>query len=317
MSRWTERRSRWNWRWSNVDGVRFQPGSRRQPASRSFGAGFALLLFLLFLGSGCSQTPDEGGILLMSGAANQPPISEIAALYERETGVPVHLVYGGGGTLLSQIELSHKGDVYLPGSPDFIYRAQKKGLIFADSIRPVCYLVPAIIVPRGNPGGITSLEDLGREGVRVGIGNPECVCIGVYAVELLAANGLLERVMKNVVVYGGSCAKTVNLVLLGRVDAIIGWRMLKSWNPDKLECVPISKSALPRISYVPVSIPTCVSNRKQAEHFIAFVLSEKGQRVYRRWGYLTDRRKALALARSGAAVGGQCVVPKSLPRIAQ
>ena len=58
----------------------------------------------------------------------------------------------------------------------------------------ISYLVPAILVPAGNPGNIQTLADLAKPGVEIGIGNPETVCVGLYAYEILEYNGLLEAV---------------------------------------------------------------------------------------------------------------------------
>ncbi len=112
-----------------------------------------------------------------------------------------------------------------------------------------CYLIPAIITPKGNPKDIRTLQDLGKDGIKVGIGNPDTVCMGLYAIELLEKNNLLKQVMRNVVVYGGSCSKTANLAALNKVDAIVGWRVLHFWNPDKMDFIPIKKSASENILY--------------------------------------------------------------------
>jgi molybdate transport system substrate-binding protein len=266
-----------------------------------------LLLSLIFFA--CSRETSEKSLLIMCGSANRPPMSEIADLYEQETGIKVYLLYGGGGALLSQIELTRKGDIYLPGSPDYIIKARNKNLIFPDSTQQVCYLIPAIITPKGNPKGIKNLQDLGNDGMKVGIGNPDIVCMGLYAVELLEKNQLLEQVMKNVVVYGSSCSKTANLAALNKVDAIVGWRVLHFWNPDKMDFIPIKKKALPRISYIPISIPIYTRDKKESQKFIDFVISEKGKQIYRKWGYITDRTFALSFA-DQATIGGECILPE-------
>ncbi|NIA20240.1 MAG: molybdate ABC transporter substrate-binding protein [Xanthomonadaceae bacterium] len=252
----------------------------------------------------------------MCGSANKPAMQAIAALYEQETGIKIHLLYGGSGTLLSQIELTRKGDIYLPGSPDYIIKAKHKQLIFPDSTRQVCYLIPAIITPKGNPKKIRTLQDLCNKGIKVGIGNPETVCLGLYAIELLEKNSLLKEVMKNVVVYGGSCSKTANLASLNKVDAIIGWRVFHFWNPDKMDFIPIEKKLIPRISYVPISIPVYARDKKKSQKFIDFVTSEKGQQLYRKYGYVADKKFALSFT-SQATIGGEYILPKQYFQLIQ
>ena len=119
--------------------------------------------------------------------------------------------------------------------------------------------------------------------------------------------------MKNVVVYGGSCSKTANLAALNKVDAIIGWRVLHFWNPDKMDFIPIKPENLPRISTIPITIPIYARDKDESRRFIDFVISEKGKQVYRKWGYIADRTKALSFAEQ-AAIGGKCILPKSYSR---
>jgi molybdate transport system substrate-binding protein len=236
-------------------------------------------------------------------------MEEIAGRFARETGIEVNTIFGGSGTLLSQIELSQQGEIYLPGSPDYIAIAKRKKLLVEDSERIVAYLVPAIITPAGNPAGIQSLADLAKPGTRVGLGNPETVCLGLYSVELLETNGLLEGVMKNVVTYGGSCSKTANLAAMSQLDAILGWRVFHFWNPDRMAYVPITPQKIPRISYIPISIPVHTRDLELSRAFIEFVLSPAGRSVYEDLGYLTDLEEARKLAPE-AGVGGEYSLPE-------
>ena len=212
-----------------------------------------LLLFLLVLVLGCGQKEEEDrkdSITVFCGSANKPAMEEIAVRFEQERGIRVNMIFGGSGTLLSQIELSKQGEIYLPGSPDYVLIAERKKLVIEKSDRIVAYLIPAIITPAGNPANIQSLQDLARAGVRIGIGNPETVCLGLYGVEILERNDLLVPVLKNVVTFGGSCSKTANLAAMNKVDAILGWRDFHFWNPERMTYVPIAPQKIPRISYI-------------------------------------------------------------------
>jgi molybdate transport system substrate-binding protein len=261
------------------------------------------------LGAGCGG--DDGGrgsITVFCGAANKPAMEEIAALYEREHGIEVNLILGGSGTLLSQMELSRSGEIYAPGSPDFVIAAERRQQIIPGSARIVAYLVPGIITPAGNPAGIHALEDLARPGVTVSIGNPETVCLGLYGVELLEQSDLLEPVLENVVTFGASCSKLVNLAAMAQVDAVIGWRACESWNPERMTYVPIAADKLPRLSYVPITIPVHTRDRRMSEAFIEFVLSERGKAIYREHGYLTEEAEARRFAPE-AVIGGEYTLP--------
>jgi molybdate transport system substrate-binding protein len=269
-----------------------------------------LFILLLAISLGCGQSTEDtfASLTVFCGSASKPAMQEIAARFEHETGIEVNMVFGGSGTLLSQIELSEQGEIYLPGSPDYIIIGNRKKLLIEDSQRIVAYLVPAIITPAGNPANVRSLQDLARPGVRVGIGNPQTVCLGLYSVELLEADGLLGDVMKNVVTFGASCSKTANLAAMSQLDAILGWKVFHSWNPDRMAYVPIDPQKIPRISYIPVAIPVHTRDLELSKSFIDFVLSPSGMSLYRGQGYITDLEEARKLAPS-ASVGGEYALP--------
>lgn len=71
---------------------------------------------------------------------------------------------GGSGALLSALEITKIGDVYIPSSPEFLILARQRGIVNFTISQPriLAYLVPAIIVQKGNPKNITKLEDLAR-----------------------------------------------------------------------------------------------------------------------------------------------------------
>ncbi len=269
-----------------------------------------ILSLALAIVSGCSQETKKrtDSLTVFCGSANKPAMEEIAVQFQKEKNIEVNLVFGGSGTLLSQIKLSKKGEIYLPGSPDYIVIGNRKQLLVKGSDRIVAYLVPAIITPAGNPAGIRVLEDLIRPGVRVGIGNPKSVCLGLYSIELLEKSGITDQVLQNVVTFGGSCSKTANLAAMSHVDAILGWRVFHFWNPDRMVYVPIDIEKIPRISYIPISIPVYTKDMALSKMFIDFVLSPVGRAVYQKHGYLTDRKKATDFAPK-AGIGGEYALP--------
>lgn len=244
------------------------------------------------------------------GSAVKPPMDELIKSFSRETGIKVDIVYGGSGSVLSQAQLSMRGDVYISGSPDFMEIARERNLVEEESETRLAYLVPAIVVQKGNPKNILSLEDLARPGVEVAIANPETVCLGTYAIEILEANGLTDRVLKNVKTYTESCSKTASVIAMKKVDAVIGWQVFSDWNKD-LEAVELKKGEIPRIAYVPAAV--LKSSRKQgdAEEFLKYLSGEKGTAVFKKYGYNTDVESALKKA-PGAEFGGMYKIPARL-----
>jgi molybdate transport system substrate-binding protein len=226
-------------------------------------------------------------LMVFSGAANMPPLMQAARLYEKRYGVKVRLTFGGSGVVLSQMKLARKGDVYVPGSDDFMEKALKEGVVDPKSVRVVCWLVPVINVPKGNPKGIKSLQDLARPNLRVAIAAPGSVCLGDVAMEILQKAGLWEKVKPNIVVQAKDCADLAAQLKLGTVDAIIGWDVFAYWYPD----APMENIAIPpdilRVRHIPAGVTVFARDKKEAQRFVNFLASKEGKQCYAQCGYCT------------------------------
>ncbi|HNX76320.1 MAG TPA: substrate-binding domain-containing protein [Candidatus Rifleibacterium sp.] len=267
-----------------------------------------LLVVILSFCTLCQSVLAEESLLLMAGAASAPVIEELAKAFEVKTGVRVHVNIGGSGMLLSQIKLTGKGDVYFPGSIDFIEQAKKENQIDASTITPIVYLVPAINVQRGNPQNIKNLKDLCRPGLKVAIANPESVCLGVFATELFEKNlssAEIQALRQNLVTYTESCEKTATAISLKAVDAIIGWGVFEHWNPELIETVKLKPEEIVRISYLAVAVTKYAGNPATARNFIEFMKSDEGLAFFKKFKYFTTSAEALEYLGADKPVGGE------------
>ena len=246
--------------------------------------------------------------MVFADSASQPALEEAAELFEAQTGIPVTLHLGGSGAMLSQVHLSGRGDLYIPGSPDYMDKARELDLIAGEAVR-LAYLVPAILVARNNPAGITGLQDLARPGLRVGMADPDGVCLGLYAVEILEANGLTAQVRPNLRGMVESCAKTAAMIPLNQVDAVLGWREFAAWQPDSLQAIPLDPGEIPRLAYIPAAKLRGAANPLAAQRFLEFLQSTAGLAIFRRWEYHTSEAAARELA-PDARIGGRYRLPE-------
>ncbi len=269
----------------------------------------AALLAAFLLAFLAAVPADAAELELFAGSASKPAVQELVALFEAETGHDVTLFLGSSGNLLSQMKISRRGDIYFPGSPDYMERARRDGLILAGAERIVAYLIPAINVPAGNPKRIAGLEDLARADVRVAIANPRHVCVGLYAVEVIEGAGLGDEIRSTLMGYTESCAKTASMVALGAADAVVGWRVFESWNPERIETVPLAPESLPRIGYIPIAVTTLSQSVGPAKEFIELACSERGKKIFEKWGYITREEDARRHAPQ-ARIGGDYILPE-------
>jgi molybdate transport system substrate-binding protein len=176
-----------------------------------------------------------------------------------------------------------------------------------ETVAIISYLVPAILVQKGNPENIKQLSDLARDGIEIGIGNPEAVCVGLYAYEIFEYNGLLEEIEANIVTHAESCSKTATLVALKSVDVILGWRVFSEWH-DTVDVVYLEPQQIPRLSYIPGAVSHFTDNHEGAQRFLDFLLSSDGQAIFNKRGYIATESEARKYA-PDAEIGGEYRLP--------
>ena len=266
-------------------------------------------LILVLIQNGYSSPK---GLLIFAGAASKPATEEVVKVFQEKMGIPVDVIFGGSGFVLSQMKLTRKGDLYFPGSSDFMEMAKKDGFVFPKTEKMIVYLVPAINVQKGNPKGIHSLKDLTKDGIRVAIANPEMVCVGTYAVEIIEKNLTStekEKFKKNLVNYTESCEKTANAISLKAVDAVIGWRVFHYWDPKRIETIYLKPEEVSRIGYIPIAISKFTHDKILAQKFIDFLISPNGKAIFRKYHYLMDPSEARQFTRPDTPVGGEYILP--------
>jgi molybdate transport system substrate-binding protein len=280
--------------------------------------GVAVLFFsALFLWITVSARAASDTLLIFAGAASKPPTEEVARAFGQRAGIQVRLTFGGSGLVLSQMKLARMGDVYFPGSSDFMEKAKRGKLVFPETEKIIAYLIPAINVQKGNPRNIRSLRDLTQPNLRLAIADPEGVCVGTYAVEAVEKNLDPEerkRFRKNLATTVESCEKTANIISLKGVDAVIGWRVFQYWDPGRIETILLKPEEVPRIGYIPAAVSTFTRKRPLAEEFIQSLTQTEAREIFRKHGYLMSVEEARPYALPGTPVGGEYVLPGSWKR---
>jgi molybdate transport system substrate-binding protein len=91
-------------------------------------------LLIIIPESGCLGD-GEKSVTAFCGSASKPAIEEAAQAFEEETGIKVYLNFSGSGTMLSQLKISEEGDLYIPGSPDYMVKAERDGVVYYDYVK--------------------------------------------------------------------------------------------------------------------------------------------------------------------------------------
>ncbi len=198
-----------------------------------FVRGAVLLFPFLPLFSCGGRKPD---LVLLCGNSFVEPVREIVRNFEKATGAHVEMTIAGSENFLPQVKTKSVGDVLVTHDPYLDYTKQAGAL--ADSVQ-VGYVAPVLVVAKGNPKKIKSLEDLARPGLRVALSNPRYSTCGEMVERLLKKKGIYKAVMKNVgnrLTKGHSRLGT--LLVTGVVDAVIMWNGVAWLFRKKTEIVP-------------------------------------------------------------------------------
>ena len=139
-----------------------------------------------------------GKLFLYSGGGLRLAVNDCIETFSKESGAEIEVNYAGSGVLLNQVQVTRKGDLFLPGDVSYIDMVKPAELI--ESKHTVCYFIPTILVKNGNPKNIKSLADLVKPGISLGLGTPEVCAIGRTSVQIFEKNGInMEEVDKNLV----------------------------------------------------------------------------------------------------------------------
>ncbi|HEY9765483.1 MAG TPA: substrate-binding domain-containing protein [Chroococcales cyanobacterium] len=253
---------------------------------------FRILIALGFFAAFAPPSFAEEPLLIFAGAASRPVLEEAFARYQKAYGQEVKAVYSGSGVVLSQMILSRQGDLYIPGSQDFMEKAESRKAVNPSTRRVLAYLFPAILVSQGNPEHIHGLSDLAKPGLRLAIGNPESVCLGVFAKRIFGNSPCEAAILKNVVSHGRSCEDVLTSLLMGRVDAIIGWSVFAEWEnaKGKVQLVPLGKEATGMSANIPAAVSAYSQQAEKAQRLLDF-LSSAGRKIFAANGYEVEAPK--------------------------
>ncbi|MDD4299789.1 MAG: molybdate ABC transporter substrate-binding protein [Methanomicrobium sp.] len=227
------------------------------------------------------QASEKVELLVYCGAGMKTPMEEIGAAYKEKTGNSVTYTYAGSGQLLSQMDLTQKGDIYMPGATTDFSVAKDKGYIADEAL--IAYHVPVIAVPKGNPAQIKSLNDMANPGVKISSGDSKSMALGIIAKNIFRKNGIEEEAMSNVVVARATVNEIVTDIVLGNADAAIIWEDL--YKPENMEIVYIPDEQN-LIKIVPIGTLSFSKQPLSAKEFLDFVASDEGGKaIFKKNGF--------------------------------
>jgi len=250
----------------------------------------AMLLFIALTATilaGYMYLSRVSSIMVYTPPTIQPLLEVAIEEYERvNPNVRVQFIAGATGALLARVELTGTGDILITADHEYMVKAIEKGLVYNDTVRVLSYAIIALIVPKGNPAGVKSLDDLVVKNVRIGIADPKTAPFGRMAVELLVKNGIYDKVKEKLVVYSdvGQVARQVSL---GLVDVALLPHVIHYVYEKDTDIVWLDASELPRVSCQMVAVLRTTKDYEEAVRFLDFLAEfTKSSEYAARRGYV-------------------------------
>lgn len=229
-------------------------------------------------------------MLFHAGVGQRSSLNEIKALFEStHPDVKVNFSYKGSGYFIADITRSHQGDLFMPGEEFYLLQAQERGFIdhYDPSTDIPAFFATVIITPKGNPANIKSIKDLGRPGIRVGLGNPRSCAIGIWHKKTFKKAGIWDQVRENTVLSAKCIPELGNAIQHNAIDATIVWSTTAVLYLKDAEIIPIEPQYRGVIR-LPVGILKFARYQKEAKQLKELILSQEGRAIFQKHAYLID-----------------------------
>ncbi len=251
---------------------------RRRPPAVLLG-GLAVLLAAAASGCGSGSSGTEGATVRVFAAASLTgSFTEIARAFEADhPGTQVLLNFGPSSGLAEQVRSGAPADVLASASPEVMDALAAEDAV--EDPRDFARNRLAVAVPPDDPGGVDSLADLARPGVKVALCQAQVPC-GAVAAEVLDRAGLDVRPATEEV----DVKAVLTKVTLGEVDAGLVYVTDVRAAGDDVRSVAISEDLDASTTY-PIAVVGETEQRRLAGEFVDLVLSARGMRVLRDAGF--------------------------------
>ncbi|GAA5202372.1 molybdate ABC transporter substrate-binding protein [Microbacterium jejuense] len=226
-----------------------------------------------------SAGPELTGELTVYAAASlKGAFDELATDFEQQhPSLDVQpITYDGSSTLATQIIEGAPADVFASADEKNMQKVVDAGLASGPELFASNTLV--LVVPAGNPGGVTGLDDLADPELIIVLCAAEVPC-GAASTTLLSNAGVTADVDS----YEQNVTAVLTKVAAGEADAGLVYVTDAATTVD-IDTVEVD-GADAVVNHYPIAALSGSANSDAADAFVAFVLGGKGQEVLASFGF--------------------------------
>ncbi|HNJ79156.1 MAG TPA: molybdate ABC transporter substrate-binding protein [Marmoricola sp.] len=225
--------------------------------------------------AGCGKS-EEKILTVFAAASLSKTFPTIAEKFEaKHEGVKVRFSFGGSSDLVEQIKAGSPADVFASADTanmDKLGDLAEKPATFATNTLQ-------IVVPAGNPAGISTFADLAKPGLKLVICAPEVPCGSASQTAATAAGVKLKPVSEE-----QSVTDVLGKVTSGEADAGLVYVTDVRSAGDAVEGISFPESSAAVNSY-PITALADAKHPELAQQFADFVVSPAGLKVLQEAGF--------------------------------
>ncbi|MBU8878061.1 extracellular solute-binding protein [Bacillus sp. FJAT-29790] len=231
-----------------------------------------------------SKSIENDGVIRVYGPGGPlGPIKEVAEKFSSETGIKVIVTAGPETNWIDQAK--QDADIIYGGSEYMLrnFMFDYPRMINDKTLSELYPRSAGILVRKGNPKKIQTLEDLTKKGVKIvdvnGAGQ-----LGLWE-DLAGRKGLITEISNNIDISVKSSAEAIELWKSNaKLDA---WITYESWHyrlEDVTELVELPEEEK-LYRGTPIALTNITSNKKEAQRFIDYLKTESSHKVFQKWGW--------------------------------
>ncbi len=224
----------------------------------------------------------QGTVTVSAASSLSGSFVEISKAFRKENPkVKIRFNFGSSSSLVAQIQAGAPSDVIAFSDLSNIERLIKSGFVSSVGYPKIfARNQMAIAVKPGNPLKIYSLEDLSRAKYLALCGS--AAPCGVYAAQVLAKSNV--SINESKITRAVDAKSTLNAVAVGDADAAIVYLTDALAARKMVILIKIKSDQNVNTSYAIAAIRLS-RNQGATEAFIDFVLSDKGQEIFKSFGF--------------------------------
>ena len=239
---------------------------------------------------------DRPELTLMSGAMLKPGVDDLLKRFSEREGVSINTIYAGCGIHVAQMKAmkggqaaaaTHFPDAYFACDVSFMSQVQQ----WFETAKRISRNDIVLVVPKGNPNKVQSINDLTRLELRVGLAHPKNSALGALVDDMLKKLNLHDKVYdparKLPIVHSDAGHALVNQMVTGALDLIVVYRSNVLSNPENAEKkLDIVEMKLPEaVAIQPYAVAKDSRHKYLMRRLLEAILAPESQKQFVKSGF--------------------------------